>query len=37
MRYEVNNALDHRMYERTASRVKSINLTGRVKRGGIRF
>lgn len=37
MRYQVDSGLDHRMYERTAARIKSVNLNGHAKRGGIRF
>lgn len=37
MRSPVDSALDHRMFTRTANRIKSINLKGYAKRGGIRF
>jgi len=37
MRYAVDSGIDHRMFTRTASRIKSVNLNGYAKRGGIRF
>ena len=37
MRWKVNKYDDRKVFKRTASKIKAVNLNTRIMRGGIRF